>query len=158
METTELDLQISRLMAVPRAKVWRAWSDPALLAQWWCPKPWMTEVRGFDLRPGGVFDTLMRGPDGGESSNPGLFLEVVPQARLVFTSVLTEGWRPAVAWMPMTAIIEMADEGGGTRYVATVKHLDPETCRKHAEMGFFDGWGTAMTQLEELAATLPGPA
>ena len=97
-----LDLKISRHMAVPRVKLWQAWSDPALLVQWWCPKPWTTEVRAFDLRPGGAFHTVMRGPDGGISDNPGVFLEVVPMERLVSTSTLTAGWRPATPWMPMT--------------------------------------------------------
>ena len=113
------DLVISRLLRAPRAALWRAWADPALLKQWWCPKPWTTEVRAFDLRPGGAFHTFMQGPDGGTSDNPGLFLEVVPQTRIVFTSVLTEGWRPATSWLPFTCIITMADEADGTRYTST---------------------------------------
>ena len=58
------DLVISRLIKAPRAIVWKAWTTPEHLKEWWCPKPWTTQLRGFDLRPGGVFDTLMRGPDG----------------------------------------------------------------------------------------------
>ena len=68
------DLVISRLVRAPRAAVWRAWTDPVLLKEWWCPKPWATEVRAFDLRPGGDFHTFMSGPDGGTSDNPGCFL------------------------------------------------------------------------------------
>ena len=68
------DLVISRVLRAPRKTLWRAWSDPALLKEWWCPKPWTTEVRAFDLRPGGAFHTFMRGPEGGESNNPGAFL------------------------------------------------------------------------------------
>jgi uncharacterized protein YndB with AHSA1/START domain len=66
----EYDLEISRVLRVPRELVWQAWSDPAHLKEWWCPKPWTTEVRAFDLRPGGAFHTFMRGPDGGTSDNP----------------------------------------------------------------------------------------
>ncbi|EJL90427.1 hypothetical protein PMI16_01860, partial [Herbaspirillum sp. CF444] len=88
------DLVISRGLRAPRSALWRAWSEPELLKQWWCPKPWTTEVRAFDLRAGGAFHTFMQGPDGGASDNPGCFLEVVPQSRLVFTSMLTGGWRP----------------------------------------------------------------
>ena len=51
----ETDLVISRVLRAPRAKLWRAWTDPALLQEWWCPKPWTTEVREFDMRPGGNF-------------------------------------------------------------------------------------------------------
>jgi uncharacterized protein YndB with AHSA1/START domain len=148
------DLVISRLVRAPRAKLWQAWSDPKLLKEWWCPKPWTTEVREFDLRPGGAFYTFMCGPDGGTSDNPGAFLEVVPQVRIVFTSMLIGGWRPNTPWMPFTAIITMADEASGTRYVATVMHPDPATRDKHDKMGFHEGWGICITQLEELALQL----
>jgi uncharacterized protein YndB with AHSA1/START domain len=88
------DLVISRLVRAPRAALWRAWTDPKLLKEWWCPKPWTTEVRAFDMRPGGAFHTFMQGPDGGISDNPGCFLEIIPQSRIVFTSGLIAGWRP----------------------------------------------------------------
>ena len=152
---SEYDLEISRVLRVPRALVWQAWSDPAHLKEWWCPKPWTTEVRAFDLRPGGAFHTFMRGPDGGTSDNPGAFLEVVPQSRLVWTSALLEHWRPAAdPWMPMTAYINLSDEGEHTRYVATVLHKDKATRDQHEAMGFFDGWGTCITQVEQFAASL----
>ena len=152
---SEYDLEISRVLRVPRELVWQAWSDPAHLKEWWCPKPWTTEVRAFDLRPGGAFHTFMRGPDGGTSDNPGAFLEVVPQSRLVWTSALLEHWRPAAdPWMPMTAYINLSDEGEHTRYVATVLHKDKATRDQHEAMGFFDGWGTCITQLEQFAASL----
>ncbi|MFA5122388.1 SRPBCC family protein [Zavarzinia sp.] len=156
MNDNEHILEISRYLAVPRARVWRAWSEPKLLAQWWCPKPWTTEVRAFDFRAGGDFYTFMRGPaeTGGESDNPGCFLEIVPEQRIVMTSMLTGGWRPAAPWLPMTAIFEMADEGEGTRYTARCIHLDPAGARKHEEMGFFEGWGTCISQLEAFAQGL----
>jgi uncharacterized protein YndB with AHSA1/START domain len=148
------DLVISRLLRAPRATLWRAWADPALLTQWWCPKPWTTEVRAFDLRPGGAFHTVMRGPDGGLSDNPGSFVEVIPQARIVFTSLMTAGWRPAMPWLPFTAIITMADEGSGTRYTATAMHPDPATRGRHAEMGFDQGWNICIDQLDAFAQQL----
>lgn len=145
------DLSISRLLRAPRAALWRAWSDPTLLAQWWCPKPWTTEVRAFEWRAGGAFHTIMRGPDGGESDNPGCFLEVRPGERIVFTSLLTADWRPATPWLPFTALVTMADEGAGTRYVATVMHPDAATRDRHAELGFHEGWGICIDQLDALA-------
>ena len=148
------DLVISRILRASRATLWRAWSEPALLKEWWCPKPWTTEVRAFDLRPGGAFHTYMQGPDGGTSDNPGSFLEVVPQARIVFTSVLVAGWRPGTPWLGFTAIITMADEADGARYTATVMHPDKATRDKHDEMGFFQGWNTCIDQLEVFAQQL----
>lgn len=148
------DLVISRLVRAPRAKLWKAWTDPHLLKEWWCPKPWTTEVRAFELRPGGAFYTFMKGPDGGTSDNPGCFLEIVPQQKIVMTSMLTGGWRPATPWLAMTAIVTMADEGDGTRYVATVMHPDAATKERHEEMGFFQGWNTCIDQLESFARAL----
>ena len=147
-------LVISRRLRSRRAALWRAWSEPDLLTQWWCPKPWSTELRAFELRAGGNFHTVMRGPDGGISDNPGCFLEVVPQQRLVMTSTLTGGWRPATPWLAMTAVITMADEGDGTRYVATVMHPDRATRDRHEAMGFHEGWGVCIEQLDALARQL----
>lgn len=148
------DLVITRTLRSPRALLWRAWTEPELLRHWWCPRPWTTEVRAFDLRPGGAFHTFMRGPDGGTSDNPGCFLDIVPLQRLVFTTMLLADWRPATPWMPMTATIDMADAGSGTLYTATVMHADAASRNQHAEMGFFDGWGTCIDQLDEFAQQL----
>ena len=151
----DLDLEISRLLKAPRDLVWKAWTDPSHLKEWWCPKPWTTEVLAFDLVPGGAFHTLMRGPDGGISDNPGSFLDVVPRSRIVWTTALVAQWRPADnPWLPMSAYITMDDEGEHTRYVARVLHKDKASRDQHEEMGFFDGWGTCITQLEAYAQSL----
>jgi len=148
------DLVISRLVRAPRPLLWRAWTEPELLKQWWCPKPWTTEVRAFDLRPGGNFHTFMQGPDGGTSDNPGCFLEIVPYARIAFTSALLGGWRPATPWLCFSAVITLDDEEAATRYVARVMHPDVATRDRHAELGFFDGWNTCIDQLEAFAQQL----
>jgi uncharacterized protein YndB with AHSA1/START domain len=148
-------LSISRLVGATPAQLWRAWTDPVLLARWWCPRPWTTEVRAFDLRPGGGFHTFMSGPDGGTSDNPGCVLEVVPRERLVFTTVLGAGWRPITSWLPMTAVFTFAPDPGGTRYTATAMHPDAATSDRHAEMGFAEGWGVCIDQLEAVARELP---
>jgi uncharacterized protein YndB with AHSA1/START domain len=150
-----LDLVISRHLQAPRALVWKAWTEPAHLKEWWCPKPWTTEVLGFELAPGGPFHTLMTGPNGETSDNPGSFLEIVPQSRIVFTTALIANWRPAAEpWMPFTAFITLNDEEEGTRYVATVLHKDKATRDRHEQLGFFDGWGTCIAQLESFAGSL----
>lgn len=154
-EGTSTDLVISRVLAAPRAALWQAWTTPELLAQWWCPKPWTTEVRAFDLRPGGAFHTFMRGPDAGTSDNPGCFVHIAAQERLVMTSLMVADWRPVVSWMPSTVIIDFSDEGAGTRYVATVMHVDRETRDRHEAMGFYEGWNMCIDQLEAVAQRLP---
>ncbi|MFF7708875.1 SRPBCC domain-containing protein [Pseudomonas sp. NPDC007930] len=148
------DLLITRSLQAPRAALWRAWADPTLLARWWCPQPWRTEVRAFELWPGGAFHTFMSGPDGASSDNPGSFLEVVPETRLVFTSMLTGGWRPATPWLGFTAVISLADEAAGCRYSAQVMHPDAASRERHEQLGFFEGWNLVISQLDELALSL----
>lgn len=151
-----LDLRFTRIVNVPRARVWRAWTEPALLMPWFCPMPWKTIDCEIDLRPGGMFRTTMQSPEGAEFPNLGCYLEVVPQEKLVWTNALLPGFRPSspaatcgdasVEFM-FTAMIELADEGQGTRYTATVIHADEAGCERHASMGFEGGWGTALDQL-----------
>jgi uncharacterized protein YndB with AHSA1/START domain len=154
----ELELRMERVLKAPRALVWKAFANPDHLKEWWCPKPWTTEVKAFDFRPGGAFHTFMTGPlpDGtqGESDNPGCFLEIVPMERIVDTSVLGGGWRPIKSWMPMTAIWQFSDEGSGTRLLARALHMTPEAKQQHEEMGFHEGWGTMITQWDEFAQSL----
>jgi uncharacterized protein YndB with AHSA1/START domain len=153
------DLTIERVLKAPRAKVWRAWSDPNHLKEWWCPKPWVTQVKAFDLRPGGAFHTNMTGPlpDGtqGQSDNPGCFLEIAPMERIVATSALGAGWRPIPSEMPMTTIFTFADHPDGTLHKAVCMHLNAEQRQQHAAMGFEHGWGTMFDQLGDYAAALP---
>lgn len=147
----ELDLELVRDVPVAPELVWRAWTEPELMKQWFTPKPWKTTHVEVDLRPGGVFLTEMRGPDGEEGGGPGCFLEVVPNERLVWTAALGPGFRPQSGDMPFTAILELTPNGsGGTSYRAVAVHGAPAHAKSHAEMGFEHGWGAALDQLVEL--------
>jgi uncharacterized protein YndB with AHSA1/START domain len=152
----KLDLSFTRVVDVPRAQVWRAWTEPELLKHWFCPLPWKTIDCEIDLRPGGVFRTTMQSPEGVEFPNLGCYLEVVPDTKLVWTNAMLPGYRPSVvsatcgsddAAFLFTAMVELADREQGTRYTATVIHADEAGCKQHANMGFEAGWGTALDQL-----------
>ena len=156
---SKLDLGFTRIVDVPRSLVWRAWTEPELLKPWFCPLPWKTIDCEIDLRPGGIFRTTMQSPEGQEFPNSGCYLEIVPQTKLVWTNALLPGFRPSLptatcgsddANFMFTAMIELADHASGTRYSATVIHADEAGCKKHAAMGFEDGWGTALDQLVAL--------
>lgn len=145
------DLTISRIIKAPPAVVWGAWTDPAQFEQWWIPEPARCRVEAMELEPGGAFVTRMS-EDGG-AFTPHLdacFLAVEPMRRIVFTNALVGGWRPAQQPF-MTAIITLADHSEGTDYAAHVMHRTPEDRAIHAEMGFYDGWGTVIGQLARLA-------
>lgn len=155
----KLDLTFERIVDVPKELVWKAWTQPQHLKPWFCPLPWKTIDCEIDLRPGGIFRTVMRSPEGQEFPNIGCYLEVVENQRLVWTNALTPGFRPAASAgnaetsgeFFFTATLALAAHNGGTKYTATVIHANETDCRKHAEMGFHDGWGKALDQLVELA-------
>jgi uncharacterized protein YndB with AHSA1/START domain len=155
--TGRLDLVLTRIIDAPRALVWKAWTDPEHLKQWWAPAPWTTPECEMDVRPGGAFRTLLRGPDGEEVSVQGVFLEVVENERLVFTDALEPGYRPAQNPF-FTAIITLEEHGGGTKYTARALHKDEADREKHEQMGFHEGWGKCLDQLTALVARLKGSA
>ncbi len=95
----------------------------------------------------------MRSPDGKEFPNVGCYLEVVPNERLVWTDALLPGYRPSENPF-FTAILTLKPEGAGTRYTATAVHRDAAGRKRHEEMGFYQGWGTALDQLVAHAKTM----
>lgn len=146
-------LFIDRQIAAPRDIVWRCWSEPKLLEQWYCPKPWQAREVELDLKPGGRFNSLFCGPDGERMPLTGIFLEVVPKERLIFTDAFREGFWPQPQSF-MTGTVELSDTEGGTRMVWSARHAGEESLNQHVEMGFEAGWNAAADQLAALAASL----
>lgn len=142
----ELDLVLERTVPLTLHECWDAWTLPEHLVHWFCPKPWQTIACEIDLRPGGVFETVMRGPDGQEHGSLGCFLEVVHLHRLVWTDALGPGFRPTgKPFMTGTITFDKAD--AGVHYRAVAQHADAATRRQHEAMGFQQGWGMALDQL-----------
>ena len=150
-----LDLVLVRDLAAPRAVIWECWTRAEHLVHWFVPRPYRVTACHLDLRVGGACDTTFE-VEGSVMENRGVYLEVVPQERLVFTDAYRVGWKPAPEPF-MTAIVTFEDLGGGrTRYTAVARHRSADTAKAHAEMGFHDGWGTVATQLEAYARGLAG--
>ena len=149
------DLVLERVVDVPPDLVWKAWTTPEHLKKWFTPAPWKTVDCEIDLRPGGIFRTVMESPEGEQFPNVGCYLEVVPNAKLVWTGALLPGYRPAnlSADVPFvfTAVISLEPHGAGTKYTATALHSTAEGRAKHEAMGFHRGWGAALDQLVALA-------
>ena len=151
-----LDLVLERVVDVPADRLFAGWTQPALIMQWFTPKPWQTVHAEVELWPGGKFHTTMRSPEGQEFPNTGCVLEVVPDRKFAWSGALGPGFRPrpspVMATVPfvMSAEVLFIPEGSGTRYVATVIHGDEESRKKHDAMGFHAGWGAALDQLVEL--------
>lgn len=146
----ELDLVLERVVDVSPEQVWAAWTQPEHITKWFTPSPWTTPEAEVDLRPGGVFRTVMCSPDGDRVDNSGCYLEVVENRRLVWTAALGPGYRPndfSGGGFPFTAEIVLEPSGNGTKYTARVQHATAAQSAEHAAMGFVDGWGAALDQL-----------
>lgn len=150
---TDRDLVLSRVIDAPREKLFRAWTEPALLQRWFAPLPYTTPVAELDVRPGGAIHLVMRGPDGTEIPCPGVYLEVVPNERIVTTDAFTCAWEPAAKPF-MTLVLTFEDLGGRTRYTALARHWTVADREAHEAMGFHAGWGQCTDQLAALVATL----
>lgn len=147
------DLLITRVIDAPREKVFRAWTESDLIKQWFAPLPWTTPSATLDVRPGGACTIVMRGPDGTDLPNSGVYLEVVKNERLVFTDAYTRAWEPSQKPF-MTVIVTFEDAGGKTKYTARVRHWSVADREEHEKMGFHQGWGQCTDQLAALAAKL----
>ncbi len=147
----KLDFAIERFIDAPPRLVWEALTTPEHLKEWYMPRPFGRVVRAeMDVRPGGVFSIDIASPDGREVPNLGCFLEAVPMERLVWTSMLFPGYRPAVFDdIPITAIVTMEPVGAGTRYVFTALHRDEGDLEQNKAIGFQEGTEIAIDQFVE---------
>lgn len=151
---SDRELVLARIIDAPREQVYRAWTDPELMKQWFTPKPWTTEEVKIDVRPGGRSEIVMADENGNRYPNPGQYVEVVPNEKLVFTDAFVGDWVPSERPF-MTAQLTFEDAGNGqTRYIARVMHHTVEALQQHEAMGFHDGWGTTAEQLEQALKAL----
>ncbi|MGQ9426974.1 SRPBCC family protein [Gilvimarinus sp. F26214L] len=150
-----LDLVFERTASAPPELLWKAWTQPEHIKRWFTPAPWQTTECEIELRPGGLFYTRMRGPDGEDVPNKACYLEVVENRKLVWTDALERDYRPAA--LPndcfnhfFTATLLFEPIEGGTRYIAIARHASEDARKSHEEQGFEDGWGAAYEQMLEL--------
>lgn len=144
------ELMIARDIAAPPSLLFKAWTDPEMMRHWFAPKPWTTPFAATDVRVGGTSKVTMRSPQGEDFPNTGVYLEIIPNEKLVFTDAFVDAWTPSEKpFMVVTLTFE--DIGGGkTRYTARASHWTDEDMQQHAQMGFVEGWGQCAAQLEEL--------
>ncbi|MFT3868665.1 MAG: SRPBCC family protein [Nibricoccus sp.] len=146
---SERVLTLSRIIDAPRTRVFKNWTTR--LPDWWGPHGMTTPQCEMDLRPGGIFRTVMRAPDGTEYPTQGVFLEVVEPERIVFTDAYHLGWEPA-ADIFFTAVTTFETlPGNKTRLTARALHWTVANREKHEQMGFHQGWGESFDRLAALS-------
>lgn len=152
----KLDLKLEREIDVPAELLWKALTQAEHVKNWFAPAPWKIVDCELDLKPGGMFRSVMQSPEGQNFPNVGCFLEIVKNEKLVWTSAVQPGYRPVAKptngpELLFTAITYLESMGKKTKYTTFVLHAEEETCRRHDEMGFQEGWGTCLNQMIEVA-------
>ncbi|WP_250126422.1 SRPBCC domain-containing protein [Chroococcidiopsis sp. CCMEE 29] len=149
---SDLAIVITRVFNAPRELVFKAWTEPKHIAQWWGPKGFTTRVTELDLRPGGRSRYVMVAPDGTEYPVKGVFREIVPPERIVTSDEFDEGFEQVIAadlpqGIVMTAVFEDLD--GKTKLTLQIIHATADDRRKHEEMGVVAGWNSSFDCLDE---------
>lgn len=147
------ELVLTRIFDAPAAKVYRCWTDPDLLRQWFAPRPFTTPIVETDVRPGGTNRFVMQDEAGNQYPNQGVYLEVIENRKLVFTDAFTSAWQPSAKPF-FVGEIHFEEENGKTKYTAIARHWTKEDKETHEQMGFHEGWGQCADQLAELLKTL----
>lgn len=154
----EQELVVTRDFDAPREDVFKAWTDPKRVANWWGPRGFTTPFCRIDLRPGGVFHYCMRSPEGRDYWGIGIYREIIPPERLVYTDAFSdaEGKPVSPAHYGMSAshpaetlvTATFAERDGGT--TVTLTHSIPESSEVYEECR--QGWTEMLERLaEELA-------
>ena len=143
------DIVLERFIDAPRHLVWEALTRPEHIKEWYMPRAWgRVSNCEMEVRPGGIFRIDIAVGDGREVPNLGCVVEAVPMERLVWTSMLFPGFRPAVFDdIPITAVITMETEGTGTRYTFTALHRSEADCEEDRKSGWLEGTEIALDQL-----------
>jgi uncharacterized protein YndB with AHSA1/START domain len=143
-------VKIQRVFSAPRDLVWKAWTDPALLAQWFGPSCFTSSVPNWDLRVGGELRIVMHGPDGNDYPMKGVFLEIVPPERLMFSSIAVDADGNHLLEGTTTLVLS---ESGGRTTLSLISHATgrvPIAAQMLA--GMETGWTQSIDKLEDLVA------
>jgi uncharacterized protein YndB with AHSA1/START domain len=148
MTVKEKELVLKRVFNAPRERVWKAWTDPRRLAQWWGPAGFTNPVCEADVRPGGAIRIDMRGPDGTVYPMTGVYREVVAPERLVFAaSALDEEGRPL---FEVLNTVTFAKQGGKTLLTVRAQVVNKTAGADAYLEGMEEGWGQSLVRLEAL--------
>jgi uncharacterized protein YndB with AHSA1/START domain len=147
-------MTLTRIYNAPRERVWKAWTDPKQLAQWWGPAGFTNPVCEIDVRRGGAIRIDMRGPDGTVYPMTGVYQEIVAPERLVFTaSALDEKGQPLFEVMNA---VTFAEQGGKTILTVQARVVSRTAGADRYLKGQERGWSQSLERLEELMDQSPG--
>lgn len=155
--TSENEIVITRQFDAPRDLLFKVWTEPEHIEKWWGPRGFSTEVKGVDLRPGGKWEYVMKGPDGAEYPVNGVFSEVDRPERIVTTDEFGEGdHRSSSVGLPQGIVVTALFEDLGQRSRLTIRIAHPTALdrQKHIDMGVVAGWNSSLDCMAEYLAEI----
>jgi uncharacterized protein YndB with AHSA1/START domain len=144
----EREVVITRVFDAPRALVFKMWTDPKHMIQWWGPKGFTNPVCELDARPGGALRIVMRAPDGAEYPMKGVFQEIVPPERLVFTSIAVD--QEGNHLLEGLTTVTFAEQGGRTTLTLHTRAVGIAPMAPRMLAGMEAGWTQSLERLEAL--------
>ena len=144
----QASVTLTRIFDAPRALVWKAWTDPKMMAQWFGPRNFTNPVCELDVRVGGSLRVVMRAPDGNEYPMKGEFREVAPPERLVFTNIATDQDGKHLLEGETTVIL--SESGGKTTLTLQTHAIGLVPIASQMLAGMEAGWNQSIDKLAEL--------
>ncbi len=150
MTNEERELVLTRVFDAPRELVFKAWTDPKRVAQWWGPHRFTNPVCDLDVRPGGAIRIHMRGPDGTVYPMTGVYQEVVEPERLVFTSAALDA--DGNPMFEVLTTVTFAEQGGKTKQILRARVIKSTAEAAPYLKGMEAGWTQSLERLAESLA------
>ena len=150
MTNEERELVLTRVFDAPRELVFKAWTDPKQVAQWWGPHRFTNPVCDLDVRPGGAIRIHMRGPDGTVYPMTGVYNEVVEPERLVFTSAALDA--DGNPMFEVLTTVTFAEQGGKTKQIMRARVINTTAQAAPYIAGMEQGWTQSLERLAESLA------
>ena len=147
-EVKNRTLSIKKVFDVPVKLVWEAWTNPEHIAQWWAPNGMKIIAMEHDFKVGGKWKFSMPMPDGNMFISEGKYLEIEPYKKIVTTA----DFKPMTEGVELHVLFEAA--GDKTNFTFSVIHATEEYCKQQEKMGFYNGWGSTFTRLDEYLKSL----
>jgi uncharacterized protein YndB with AHSA1/START domain len=151
MANEEQELVLTRVFDAPRELVFKVWTDPKHVARWWGPHRFTNPVCELDLRPGGALLIHMRGPDGTVYPMTGVYQEIVPPERLVFTSGALDS--DGNSMFEVLTTVTFAEEGGQTKQILRARVIKRTAQAAPYLAGMEAGWTQSLERLAAYIAT-----
>ena len=136
---------VTRVFDAPRELVFKAWTDPKIVAQWWGPHRFTNPVCELDPRPGGAIRIHMHGPDGTVYPMTGVYQEVVEPERIVFTSAALDA--SGNAMFEVLTTVTFAEEGGKTKQILRTRVIKSTAEAAPYLAGMEAGWTQSLDRL-----------